>query len=221
MKYLAASDQFSQYRRTFSDKGYLDIDYLATVAANKVPFDIEKAIDNTKEIKPYIVATNRTTGQPEYFQPTKDDWVQTVIASSTLPFATKGVHSLNGQSYFDGGWSDPLPVQWACKQGAKNILVLRTKPKGLRIKQSWADYFGSYYYKSTPELSKIFESSHENYNQAVDFMMSPPKGIKITQIAPKKLLKSGTYSYSKSTLMLDYRYGLDKGIRLVSDLSEC
>ena len=69
--------------------------------------------------------------------------------------------------------------------------------------------------------TRTYQIACDNYNQAVDFMMSPLKGIKITQIAPKKLLKSGTYSYSKSTLMLDYRYGLDKGIRLVSDLSEC
>ncbi len=216
MKFLAASKQFTQYRRTFSDKGYLDIDFIATVAAEKVPFDLKKAIKNKKSINPFIVATNRKNGKPEYFNPTEENWVQAVVASSTLPFATKGVHKISDKSYFDGGWSDPLPVKWAYENGAKKILVIRTKPKDLRIKQSWADYFGSKYFKSTPKLSQIFESSHEIYNEALDFMDDPPKGLKITQLAPKKLLKSGTYSYSKATLMLDYRYGLDKGLRFVS-----
>jgi len=217
MKYLAASKQFAQYRRTFSEKGYLDIDFIATVAAEKVPFDLKKALKNKKSINPFIVATNRKNGKPEYFNPTEDNWVQAVVASSTLPFATKGVHKISDKSYFDGGWSDPLPVKWAYENGAKKILVIRTKPKGLRIKQSWADYFGSKYFKSTPKLCQIFESSHEIYNDALDFMDHPPRGLKITQIAPKKLLKSGTYSYSKSTLMLDYRYGVDKGLRFVSE----
>ena len=215
MKYLATSKQFAQYRRTLSNKGYLDIDYLATVAAEKVPFDIKKAQSNSKTLTPHIVATDRKSGLPHYFHPNKNNWIQSVIASSTLPFATKGVHSIDGNSYFDGGWSDPLPVQWAYENGARDILVLRTKPKGLKLKQSWADYFGSKYFKSIPELSKIFESSHEVYNNAIDLMASPPSDLIVTQLAPKKLLKSGTYSYSKSTLMLDYRYGLDKGIRYV------
>lgn len=212
MRYLAKDEQFANYKRTFGKKGYLDIDYIATVASKKVPFDLDNALEKANELKPYIVATARKTGQPEYLSPNSKNWIQCVVASSTLPFATKGVHKLEGKDYFDGGWSDPLPVKWAYKKGCKKILVVRTRPRSLKVKQSWADYFGSMYFKSTPKLAKTFELAFEKYNESVDFMEDSPKGVTIHQIAPKKLLKSGTYSYSKSTLMLDYRYGLDKGI---------
>lgn len=212
MRYLAKDEQFANYKRTFGKKGYLDIDYIATVASKKVPFDIEAAISRAENMKPFIVATDRKTGKADYLIPNFESWIQCIVASSTLPFATKGVHKFNNKEYFDGGWSDPLPVKWAYKQGCKNILILRTKPKQLKIKQSWADYFGSKYFKSTPKLAKTFESAFEKYNEAVDFINATPKGATVHQIAPKKFLKSGTYSYSKSTLMLDYRYGLDKGI---------
>ncbi len=213
LKILAKDKHFTKFQRTFSEKGYLDIDYLAEVALHNVPFDVESAVDKTIEKKVIIIATQRTTGEPEYLSPTLDNWIQCVIASSTLPFATKGTHTLNSKVYFDGGWSDPLPVKWAYKIGMKNILLIRTKPPTLRIKQSWADYFGSKYYTSVPKLSKTFESAFEKYNEALDFIDNPPEDLKVDQIAPKRFLNSGTYTYSKKSLMADYRYGLDCGIK--------
>lgn len=212
MRILAKDKQFADYKRAFREKGYLDIDYLATVASEKVPFDLRKAAKRSEDLNVVFVATDQDKGQPAYLKPTLGQWIQIVIASSTLPFATKGRHLLDGQPYFDGGWSDPLPVKWAYQMGCRRILVVRTKPKELKIKQGWADYFGSKYFSKKPELSKIFESAFETYNDAVDFMLNPPKDVIIDQIDPKRMLNSGVYSYSKQTLMLDYRYGLDKGI---------
>lgn len=218
IKILAKDNQFANFKRAFSEKGYLDIDYLATVASKEVPFDIDLAIKNSKKKNVFIVATDRKKGQPEYLKPIDKNWVQCVIASSTLPFATKGVHKLNGREYFDGGWSDPLPIKWAYKNGNRNVLIIRTKPDDFRVKQSWADYFGSKYFSSTPKLSETFELAFEKYNSALDFIDKPPKDLNIDQIAPKRFLKSGTYSYTKKTLMADYRYGLDKGISHLNKL---
>jgi len=218
LKILSKDHQFANYRRAFSDKGYLDIDYISTVASKNVPFNIEAAAQNSKNKKVIIVVTDRETGKAEYLSPTSKNWIQCVIASSTLPFATKGIHTLNSKKYFDGGWSDPLPIKWAYKNGMRNVLIIRTKPADFRDKQSWADYFGSKYFSSTPRLSKTFELAFEKYNTALDFIDKPPANMKITQIAPKRFLNSGTYSYTKKTLMSDYRYGLDKGISHIQSL---
>lgn len=217
LRFLSKDDQFANYKRTFSEKGYLDIDYIATVASEKVPFHLNKAITHARERNITIVATDREQGIPIYIEPNKEDWIQAVVASSTLPFATKGHHSLHGKTYFDGGWSDPLPIQWAYDAGYRNIAVIRTKPMDIREKQSWSDYFGSVYFSSIPKLSTLFDQAFVNYNNSVDFMENPPDDAIITQIAPKKYLKSGTYSYSKQTLMLDYRYGLDKGLYFIAN----
>lgn len=219
LKTLAKDNRFANYRRAFSEKGYLDIDYIATVASQAVPFDVVAAVKKSKKKNVVIVITNRKTGKAEYISPTEDNWIQCVIASSTLPFATKGVHKLNSKDYFDGGWSDPLPIKWAYKNGMKKVLIIRTKPAEFRDKQSWADYFGSKYFSSSPKLSKTFESAFKKYNSALDFIADPPMDLQIHQIAPKRFLNSGTYSYSKKTLMSDYRYGLDKGINHLQKIS--
>lgn len=213
---LAQDENFMNYRRTFGEEGYMDIDFIADVAKKKVKFDIRKAFDLTIKNPAYFVATDYKTGKAAYLQPNKKNWIDCIIASSALPFVTKGKHEIEGSAFFDGGWSDPLPVKWAYEQGAKEIVILRTWPKGVRSAQSWSDYFGSLYYNSDPHLKQVFEKCHQSYNDGLEFIENPPKDLTIHEIAPAKLLKSTTYTYSKKSIMSDYRYGLDVGLRFVN-----
>lgn len=212
MKLLAMDEQFIDFKRTLGKQGVMDIDFLAKVAAEKVPFDLGKAVVAVKNVDVNFVATNRENGQAAYLKPSPANWIDAVIASSTLPFVTKGKHDVNGVEYFDGGWSDPLPVKWAYGQGAREILILRTWPQGKRYSQRWVDYFGSLYFNSTPHLKDTFANCHNKYNESVDFIENPPDDLIVEEIAPENLLKSGTYTYTTNTIMQDYRYGLDRGL---------
>lgn len=217
---LAKDSNFLNYRRTFGEEGYMDIDMLAMVAKDRVPFDLDKVIDVKKRKAVQFVLTNRLTGEPTYVKPDASNWLDVVTASCTLPFVTKGKHIVDGVEYFDGGWSDAIPAKWAYENGATRITVLRTWPKEIHTKQSWADYFGSIYFKSIPGLQKAFDSSYEKYNDSIDFITNPPNNLIVDQLCPIKLLKSGTYSYSKKTIMSDYRYGLDIGLKYVDSFQK-
>jgi len=216
MKLLAKDKLFTQFTRTFGAEGYMNIDYLKNVAKEKVPLDLNIAMNSLKDARIHFVATNRMTGKPAYLTPTKQNWFDILIASSTLPFVTKGKHNINGIEYFDGGWSDPLPAKWAYQQGAKKILVVRTTPIEQKTTQSLADYFGSYFYKDNLHLQSAFANCHLLYNEAVEFLLAPPKDVIIEQIGPIKNLKSTTYTYTTKTIMSDYRYGLDKGLHYIN-----
>ena len=216
LKLLAKDEQFTRFTRTFGEEGYMNIDYLKNVAQQKVPLDLNRAMTAAKDAAIYFVATNRKTGKPAYLTPNKQNWLDILIASSTLPFVTKGIHKINGVDYFDGGWGDPLPAKWAYQQGARHITVIRTVPEKLKSTQSLADYFGSIYYNSNPELSEAFAKYHERYNAAVEFLLIPLTDLVIDQIAPIKELKSTTYTYTNKTIMSDYRYGLDKGLSYIA-----
>lgn len=216
IKILSKDPDFTQFTRTFGVQGYMDIDYLKKVAQKKVPLDLDAAMTALKATQVNFVATNLATGKPAYLTPNKQNWLDILVASSTLPFATKGRHTINDIEYFDGGWSDPLPAKWAYEQGAKRILVVRTAPKERRTTQSMADYFGSIFYNNNPHLRDAFAKCHIVYNEAVEFLLNPPKDLVIEQIAPIKELKSTTYTYTNKTIMSDYRYGLDKGLNYVA-----
>lgn len=215
MRLLAEDPNFVNVRGIIKDRGYMNIDHLRNVADELVPFDLETALKTTENKDVKFVATNRLTGEPYYLDPKQPDWIEVVIASSTLPFVTKGVHKVRGMDLMDGGWSDPIPAKWAVDQGAEDILVLRTTHIDRKVTQSWPDYFGSIYFRNHPELSACFANNHELYNDTIDFLSNPPEHAKIEQLWPEEGLKCSTYSYSVEGINSDYRYGLQTGMDYV------
>lgn len=220
MRILAQDPDFVNFKHIIRDRGYMNIDHIRTVANELVPFDLESAVNASRQVEMRIVATNRQTGKPLYLTPDGADWIDLVIASSTLPFATKGVQQVRQLDLMDGGWSDSVPVQWAVETGSTDILVLRTTHLNQRITQSWPDYLGSIYFRNNPELSECFAFTHEIYNRTLDYLSHPPANIKIHQLWPEEGLKCSTYNYSLESINSDYRYGLQTGLDYIVGQSE-
>ena len=220
IKFLVGNDEFTKVSRIFDSNGYMNIEMIKDVARNHIQFDIKEAIERTKNAELYFVGTEFKTGLPSYIQPNKNNWLDLLIASSALPFVTKGKHELNDVNYFDGGFGDPLPVEWAYKKGASKVLIIRTMPENMEYSMTLMDLFGRYYYNDIPHLKESFENYHNRYNKALDFISSPPTDLEIIQIAPKKELKSTTLSFSHESIMKDYRYGLDVGLRYLNEHME-
>lgn len=212
---LASDPAFFNYNKIMSPEGMMNVDYFNDVANRLIPFEIDKAIAFIEEKELAFVMTDLSTGKPHYYRPNKKTWIDAVIASCTLPFVTKGKHSLNNREYMDGGWSDPLPVEWAYNNGARDIVVIRTLPAELKLKQTWSDYFGAMVYSSTDPIKQCFEKNHEIYNRSVDFINNPPEDLKIKHISPLLPLKTGTYSNSIDAVTNDYRNGLDRGLEFI------
>lgn len=216
--FLAEDKDFMNWNRFVSAKGVMDVDYFRDVAETHIFFELEKAIRAVDNKELAFVLTNRDTGDPHYYHPNHKTWVEAVIATCTLPFVTKGRHSLHGEEFFDGGWSDPIPVKWAYDKGARDIVVIRTTPASMQSNQSWPDYFASFVYRSNEGLRRCFEENHKKFNEAIAFMENPPDDVNIIQIAPEDILKTGTYSNNVKLIEQDYRYGLDKGLEFLSGL---
>jgi predicted patatin/cPLA2 family phospholipase len=215
MQLLAKDPDFVQMKRAMSEQGYMDIDYLEKIAQEIMPLDIGRAQEELGKSDLSLVVTDRSSGKAVYLSPVPNTWISEVIASCTLPFVTKGVYTIGDKKYFDGGWSDPIPAKKAYREGAREILVICTSPVNMKLKQSWPDYLGSIYFRSSPDLSSCFALAHEEYNKALDFIARPPMDAQIDVIAPKEILESGMYSYSGDSLTQDYRHGLDMGLRYI------
>lgn len=212
---LASDKEFMSYNRFISPTGMMNVDYFHEVARQLVPFDVTKAMDFTEQRKLAFILTDLETGQAHYYHPNDKTWVDAIIASCTLPFVTKGRHQIHGREYMDGGWSDPLPVEWAYENGARDILVIRTSPKDLKASQSWSDYFGAMVHRSNDALKTCFEHNHEKYNNSIDFINNPPHDLSIQQISPLDPLRAGTYTNSIPALTEDYRRGLHDGLDFI------
>jgi predicted patatin/cPLA2 family phospholipase len=216
--HLAKDENFTAFSRIFSDQGYMDIDIIGAVARESIVFDLLKAMKVALRYPVNFVATDELTGRPAYLKPNRANWMDAIIASSAIPFFTKGRHSFEENNYVDGGCSDPLPARWAYQQGARNILVLRTWPVDMRFEKTWTDVAGSDYFRADPILSAIVNNGHLIYNECADFLENPPDDLSVTQLAPKKLLATGTYLNSIDSIMKDYGLGLDTGLQYIASL---
>ncbi len=66
----------------------MNIDFFREVTHNRVPLDFIAANQalNGKQID--VLITNKSTGKPHYFQPMLENWIDTIIASYSVPMFT-------------------------------------------------------------------------------------------------------------------------------------
>lgn len=216
---MSNDKEFMNFNRVVSANAVMNVDYLFEVAENIIPFEKSIAVNNLLNKDVRMVTTNRTNGEAEYMKPDFENWMDVVIASCTLPFITKGEHIINGVPFMDGGWSDPIPVMQAYKDGAREIVVVRTSPSHAKVNQTWSDYFASIVYRSKPHLKKCFQDIHEVYNASIDFIHNPPADLVIHELAPDVPLQTGTYSNSISLITADYDHGRLLGEEYISSLN--
>lgn len=76
-----------------------------------------------------MVLTHAKTGQAEYLRAGKDNLLNALRASSSIPVLTRHPVDIMGEPYFDGGVADALPVRWTASKVVSKLLVLRTRPK--------------------------------------------------------------------------------------------
>jgi predicted patatin/cPLA2 family phospholipase len=217
---LVENPSFISYRNTFSEQGLMNLEFLRGYVNDTYKFDEEAANKNSEGKNVCIVATDYHTGKPHYLTPKKGKWLNYMMASSTLPFITKGRTEVDGTWMFDGGYSDGIPIKKAIKDGAKNILVIRTRPSEAKIDKTYVSLMAEYWNYDNDNLSDLFSRGHKMYNNCVDFLNGPkPKGINWVQLAPPHALRSDGYYLHVQDIDADYRLGLEMGMNFLSEIN--
>ena len=135
-----------------------------------------------------------------------------------MPLVTKGAQRIGDDDFMDGAWSDSLPVKWAVEQGATDILIIRTNAEKEKMQQSWLDYFGELYNWRQKDIKRIFQTNHIKFNQSLEFILNPPAGIQIRQIAPDKKLHAQQHSNSSELITKDHAFGYQKGLAFLEGM---
>jgi len=218
---LVENPEFLSYRNSFTSSGLMNLDFLEEYVRETFPFDEDKALKNIEGKTVKIIATDKMTGKPHYITPTKENWINVLMASATLPFITKGETIVDGVKLFDGGYSDPIPVREAIKNGSKKILVIRTRPSDVRLDQSYVSWLAEYWNYDNDAISDLFHNSYKTYNDRAEFLCGEkPEGIDWHVISPPEPLKSDGYYLYKEDVDADYRLGLEMGLDFLRSLKE-
>ena len=187
--------------------------------ANKVfPINFDRLKMNLKNKKFLVVVSDAETAKTEYIELTRDNYINEMLASGSLPILMKNPIYINGKRKYDGGITDPLPVQKAYEMGAKEIVVIRTHEKEFVRKNKLENYLAAIATRSYPEISRALKMNSNLYNSSLEFINNPPVDCKITQICPPYRLKTRRATINHSIMKSDYHIGIDQGKKFLKKL---
>ncbi len=205
--------EFISWKKFFKGGHLVDLDWLWDITIREIRLDLDKIVNSRS--KYYVGLTEAKTGKAVFVTPSKENLEEVIKASSAIPIFYRGPVVIDGVEYVDGGLADPIPVLEAYKRGAKNIMVIRSRPYTYTMKPSKTQVFSKPFLKKYPALLEPIKQRAKTYQEAIDFMRNPPKGINIIEVNPPESFKTGRLTKDLNTLEQDYQTAYKQGLKLV------
>ena len=208
---LVEDGTFIRFSSAWSKEGLMNLSHLRAHVMRHAPLDLDALGVAQETTQAIVVTTHLETGEPRYIEPQGRDWMDALVASSSLPMVTRGKVKFRGEWMFDGGYSDPLPLDKALDMGGRRILVVRTRPMGDHASQSYVDSFGMYWHRHNKVLAPLFLEGYERYNDTVDRLLrgGDNHGRTWEEIAPPYPLQTDAWTVGAKEVAQDYRLGVD------------
>lgn len=213
--------EYMSFHNIIRKKTYLDLDYIYGELSNSGgldPLDYEKFSEYAGEF--YVVATDAYSGKPTYFgnsDMSKDDY-SVLKASSCLPVFCR-VCKIGENEYYDGGLSDPVPLEKAIDDGCDRIVLILTKPIA-PVEKNRRDLAGARVVeRKYPLLAKTMREHNGRYNEAVSRAQKLQEEGKVLIICPDDVGGVGTLTKDKAKLDALYEKGYSDGGKIKSFLS--
>lgn len=209
--------EFIRYGRFFKGGDLLDMQWMWDTVEKENPLDQNTLFAQNPDF--YMVLTHARSGDAEYLRAGKDNIIDGLRASSSIPYLTRKAVEIFGEPYFDGGVADALPVQWAAQQSnIKNLLVIRTRTQSYFKASSKADqFFAKYLMNQYAGFSDSLKQRCQRYNATVDFMRQNNQQGILEVCPPDDKMIAGRLCKDKRKLQYTYEVGLDCGRKAIED----
>ena len=201
-KYLLSQGCIMDYKLLFED-----------FPEKIIPYDYDAYFSNPARF--VMVTTNCLTGKPEYLEEKKSSErvMDIVRASSSLPFVTK-ITYVDGIPMLDGGIVDSIPIRYALDQGYENIVVVLTRNKGYRKKDTKIRAAKAFYRKY-PKLQEALFVRNSAYNKTMDLIEKLEEQGRITVIRPVNPVNVGRMEKDVTKLTALYQEGYEVAAQIL------
>lgn len=209
--------EFIHYGRFLKGGDLLDLKWMWDVVEQEYPLNQAQLFANHAEF--YMVLTHAISGEATYIKAAKDNILNGLRASSSIPVLTRHAVEIFGEPYFDGGVADALPVQWAAGQeSVDKLMVIRTRPQNYSKASSKGDQLlAKYYTKQRHGFAQSLLTRTQRYNEAVQFLHSAPSQ-KLLEVCPPDLKNMASrLSKNKAKIRYSYDVGLEAGYKAIED----
>ena len=208
---FSASRDYVRYSNLLFNKSIMNFEKLYQDANKVFPIDFDRLQDNLAGKNFYVVVSDAGSGKPEYIELSKENYINEMLATGSLPVLMKNVILLDGKRKYDGGITDPIPVQKAYEMGAKEIVIIRTYEQAFIRKTKLENYIAAFATRSYPNISKALKENTTTYNSALEFINNPPSDCKILQICPPQRLSTKRATTNVDIMKADYQIGMNCG----------
>ena len=208
---FSASRDYVRYTNLLFNKSIMNFEKLYQDANKVFPIDFDRLQVNLKGKNFYVVVSDAASGKPEYIELSKENYINEMLATGSLPVLMKNAILLEGKRKYDGGITDPIPVQKAYEMGAREIVVIRTYEKAFIRKTKLENYIAAFATRAYPQISKALKYNSATYNSSLEFINNPPSDCKITQICPPQRLSTKRATTNVNTMKADYQIGMNCG----------
>lgn len=204
LKYLFTQRCIMDYKLLFED-----------FPAKVIPYDYEAYFANPTRF--VMVTTNCLTGQAEYMEDkTSSERVMSIVrASSSLPFVST-ITYVDGVPMLDGGIADSIPLEYAFSQGYDRAVVVLTRNRGYRKKES-SMKAAKVFYRKYPHLQAALAKRNKIYNKTMDLIETLEEQGRIIVIRPERPVEVGRMEKDTAKLTALYEEGYRVAQRLVSE----
>ena len=208
---FSASRDYVRYSNLLFNKSIMNFEKLYQDANKVFPIDFDRLQDNLAGKNFYVVVSDARSGKPEYIELSKENYINEMLATGSLPVLMKNAILLEGKRKYDGGITDPIPVQKAYEMGAKEIIIIRTYEQTFIRKTKLENYIAAFATRSYPNISKALKENTTTYNSALEFINNPPSDCKILQICPPQRLSTRRATTNVNIMKADYKIGMNCG----------
>ena len=208
---FSASRDYVRYTNLLFNKSIMNFEKLYQDANKVFPIDFDRLQVNLEGKNFYVVVSDAASGKPEYIELSKENYINEMLATGSLPVLMKNAILLEGKRKYDGGITDPIPVQKAYEMGAREIVVIRTYEKAFIRKTKLENYIAAFATRAYPRISKAIKYNSATYNSSLEFINNPPSDCKITQICPPQRLSTKRATTNVNTMKADYQIGTNCG----------
>lgn len=201
---------------------YLNLDYIygtLTNAGGENPLDFSAVCRNPSVLT--IVSTNAETGRARYFDKSEMETNHYDILKATcaIPVVCRP-QVIDGNRYFDGALSDPVPIRYALDSGCDKVVLILTKPQH-HLKPSKADKRLSLLIRNRyPEAAKDLKLRAVRYAQGVKYVQQLEQEGRALIVSPESIEGMSTLTKDRKALMDLYLNGYKGGERIRTFLEQ-
>ena len=208
---FSASKDYVSFKNIFLNKSIMNFTKLYEDANKVFPIDFDRLTSHLANKNFYVVVSDAQSGEAEYIELDRDNYVNQLLATGSLPILMREPILLDGLRKYDGGITDPLPVQKAYELGAREIVIIRTYEKEFVRQNKLENYIAAWFTNSYPRISVALKQNAEVYNQALDFIRNPPTDCTIIEICPPARLTAKRTTTDPVIMKANYKIGLKVG----------